>query len=47
LDHFETTAKHNIGFLQSGVIGLTGGAFMGQLFEMKYVKINLSYSLWN
>jgi hypothetical protein len=29
LEYFETTAKHNIGFLQSGVIGLTGGAFMG------------------
>jgi hypothetical protein len=46
-DNFATTAKYNIGFLHSGIIGFTGGSFLGQLFEMKYVKINLSYSLWN
>jgi hypothetical protein len=46
-ENFETTAKYNTGFLHSGIIGFTGGSFLGQLFEMKYVKINLSYSLWN
>jgi hypothetical protein len=47
LDNFFTSAFFNEGFLHSGVIGFTGGAILGQLFEMRYVKINLSYSLWN
>jgi hypothetical protein len=47
LDNFFTAAFYNEGFLHSGVIGFTGGAILGQLFEMRYVKINLSYSLWN
>jgi hypothetical protein len=47
LDNFFTAALYNEGFLHSGVIGFTGGAILGQLFEMRFVKINLSYSLWN
>jgi hypothetical protein len=46
-DNFFTAALYNEGFLHSGVIGFTGGSILGQLFEMRYVKINLSYSLWN
>ena len=47
LENIETTLKHNLCFLQSGIIGFAGGSILGQLFEMKFVKINLSYSLWN
>ena len=46
-EYFFTTALYNEGLLHSGVIGFTGGAILGQLFEMRYIKINLSYSLWN
>lgn len=46
-ENFFTTALYNEGLLHSGVIGFTGGAILGQLFEMRFVKINLSYSLWN
>lgn len=46
-EHFETTSRYNLAFQQSGVIGFTSGSILGHLFEMKFVKINLSYSLWN
>jgi hypothetical protein len=42
-----TSALYNEGFLHSGVIGFTGGAVLGHLFEMRFMQINLSYSLWN
>lgn len=28
-EYMNTTAKYNLGFLQSGVIGFTSGAFLG------------------
>ncbi|CDW77936.1 pap2 superfamily phosphatase [Stylonychia lemnae] len=43
----ETTAKLNRGFMQSGVIGQTAGAVLGQLVEMKFLNLNLSYYTWN
>jgi hypothetical protein len=42
LENYFTSAFFNEGFLHSGVIGFTGGAILGQLFEMRYVKINLT-----
>lgn len=45
-EYLYTTAKHNASLLHSGIIGLTGGSIFGQLFEMKFINLNLSYSLW-
>ena len=37
---------HYVSFLCSSAIGLTSGAFLGQLFEMRFVKLNLSNFIW-
>jgi len=47
MENFYTYALFNKNFVDSGVIGLSSGAILGHLFEMKFVKANLSYSLWN
>eukprot|EP00347_Sterkiella_histriomuscorum_P014189 403361826 len=43
----ETASKFNKQFTQSGTIGLAAGAILGQLFEMKFINLNLSYQGWN
>ncbi len=47
MENFYTYAFFNKNFVDSGVIGFSSGALLGHLFEMKYVKANLSYSMWN
>ena len=45
--NFYTDALYNRGLLTSGVIGFAGGSVLGQMFEMKFIKVNLSSTLWN
>jgi hypothetical protein len=46
LKHLDTSSKFNRGLMDSGVIGLAGGAILGHLFEMKFMNLNLSYQTW-
>lgn len=42
-----TDAMYNKQFMQSGVIGMTGGSILGQLFEMRFINLNLAHYGWN
>lgn len=43
----QTYAKFNKHLADSGVIGMTAGAILGHLFEMRFINLNLSYVGWN
>ena len=41
-----TNAYYNTSLFHSAIIAMTAGSIIGQLFEMKFLNLNLSYSLW-